>query len=145
VQPSAGVSAVQRRSRPSITAMNISNRCKPPPQHQWRPLSWPCACVPWGDHGARQSASWCGGTCARAARQWHSAVGRTLCRTRAVRIVAHQSRPSDLRNGARDSGRQQHLRRTEVARCEYSEYPCAQQSARLWPTTASSADGSGPV
>jgi hypothetical protein len=121
VQPPAVVSVCQRRSRASITAMTTSSRCKPSPQHQWRPWPRSCACVLWGDHGFMpESASWCGGECAGAARQQHSADGRTLCRTRAVRAcgtarrcVAHQyaSRQSDLRSTptigtARGAGRQ---------------------------------------
>jgi hypothetical protein len=106
VQPPAVVSVCQRRSRASITAMTTSSRCKPSPQHQWRPWPRSCACVPWGDHGFMpESASWCGGECAGAARQQHSADGRTLCRTRgaracgtARRCVAHQSCQSDLRS-----------------------------------------------
>ncbi len=52
VQPAAAVSACRRRSRASITAMTTSSRCKPSPQHQWRPWPRSCARVPWGDHGA---------------------------------------------------------------------------------------------
>jgi hypothetical protein len=74
VQPPAVVSVCQRRSRASITAMTTSSRCKPSPQHQWRPWPRSCACVLWGDHGFMpESASWCGGECAGAARQQHSA------------------------------------------------------------------------
>jgi hypothetical protein len=51
VQPPAVVSACQRRSRASITAMTTSSRCKPSPQRQWRPWPRSCACVLWGDHG----------------------------------------------------------------------------------------------
>jgi hypothetical protein len=90
------------------------SRCKPSPQHQWRPWPRSCACVLWGDHGFMPSLPFrCGGECAGSARQQHSrrrahavphsggacvgtrstptgplppAVGRTLCRTRAMRV-----------------------------------------------------------
>jgi hypothetical protein len=48
-----------------------------------------------------------------------------LLRTRAARATCATERAAVA---------DKHLRRTEVARCEYSEYPCAQRSARLWPT-----------
>ena len=73
VHPSAAVSAGRRRSRASITAMTTSSRCKPPPQHQWRPWPRSCARVRWGDHGFMpESASWCGGACTISAYQQHS-------------------------------------------------------------------------
>jgi hypothetical protein len=73
VQPSVAVSAGRRRSRASITAMTTSSRCKPPPQHQWRPWPRSCARVLWGDHGFMpESASWRGGACTISAYQKHS-------------------------------------------------------------------------
>jgi hypothetical protein len=59
VQPPAVVSVCQRRSRASITAMTTSSRCKPSPQHQWRPWPRSCACVPWGDHGFMPESASC--------------------------------------------------------------------------------------
>jgi hypothetical protein len=61
--------------------------------------------VAWGDHGACEPVSWCGGARAGSARPRHHGDGRALSLTRAVRAcgtarrcVAHQSCLSDLRS-----------------------------------------------
>ena len=100
--------------------MNISSRCKPPPQYQRRPWSRSCACSPWANHGACRVAVvvW---RCMRglgsstAQCGWaHSVPYSCGARVRhSSAVVGAPERPAqqantirNARNGARGAGRQ---------------------------------------
>ena len=129
VQPSAAVSACQRRSRASITAMTTSSRCKPSQAITAVSIAavlavLSCVWAPGGDaYRSVPSRSWCGGACAASARSRHS--------RRRAHAVPHS-------RGAAQLGGE---RRTRAACAAHRQYAMRTAQGRQ----ASSADGSGPV